>query len=252
MKITDVKVFPVDEDKLKAYATITFENCFIVRDLKVISGNKGYFIAMPSKKRKDGTFRDVAHPLNSETRKMIEDAVLEVYERENVHVSPAPSYHEDISTEVGSSSMDPEGDAHDGNTMDTSGDEMDLQGDDPGSGSPEGDTMAAGSDEPGLSGDDPGSEFPEGDTIAADSDELGLDDDAEADAPEGNAIDNAVDTDEGEGIRATATEVGEGEAAVKDTGPVTPDQPEEIEKGAEENPVIEPSDDPEKAFGYEE
>ncbi len=228
MKITDVKVFPVDEDKLKAYATITFENCFIVRDLKVISGNKGYFIAMPSKKRKDGTFRDVAHPLNSETRKMIEDAVLEVYERENVHVSPAPSYHEDISTEVGSSSMDPEGDAHDGNTMDASGDEMDLQGDDPGSGSPE------------------------GDTIAADSDELGLDDDAEADAPEGNAIDNAVDTDEGEGIRATATEVGEGEAAVKDTGPVTPDQPEEIEKGAEENPVIEPSDDPEKAFGYEE
>ena len=52
MKITDVKVFPVDEDKLKAYATITFENCFIVRDLKVISGNKGYFIAMPSKKRR--------------------------------------------------------------------------------------------------------------------------------------------------------------------------------------------------------
>jgi len=82
MKITDVKVFPVDEDKLKAYATITFDNSFIVRDLKVISGNKGFFIAMPSKKRKDGTFRDVAHPLNSETRKMIEEAVLEVYNRE--------------------------------------------------------------------------------------------------------------------------------------------------------------------------
>jgi len=83
MKITDVKVFPVNEDKLKAYATITFDNSFIVRDLKVISGNKGYFIAMPSKKRKDGTFRDVAHPLNSETRKMIEDSVLEVYKRES-------------------------------------------------------------------------------------------------------------------------------------------------------------------------
>ncbi len=90
MKITDVKVFPVDEEKLKAYATITFENCFIVRDLKVISGNKGYFIAMPSKKRKDGTFRDVAHPLNSETRKMIEEAVLEVYEREAVALGSAP------------------------------------------------------------------------------------------------------------------------------------------------------------------
>lgn len=82
MKITDVKVFPVNEDKLKAYATITFDNSFIVRDLKVISGNKGFFIAMPSKKRKDGTFRDVAHPLNSEMRKMIEDSVLEVYKKE--------------------------------------------------------------------------------------------------------------------------------------------------------------------------
>ncbi len=90
MKITDVKVFPVDEEKLKAYATITFENCFIVRDLKVISGNKGYFIAMPSKKRKDGTFRDVAHPLNSETRKMIEEAVLEVYEGEVESLGSAP------------------------------------------------------------------------------------------------------------------------------------------------------------------
>jgi len=90
MNITDVKVFPVEEEKLKAYATITFDNCFIVRDLKVISGNKGFFIAMPSKKRKDGTFRDVAHPLNSETRKMIEEAVLKVYEQEaEIVVEPA-------------------------------------------------------------------------------------------------------------------------------------------------------------------
>lgn len=99
MNITDVKVFPVDEEKLKAYATITFENCFIVRDLKVISGNKGYFIAMPSKKRKDGTFRDVAHPLNSETRKMIEDAVLEVYEKEAVEGEVQPSMSESVSAE---------------------------------------------------------------------------------------------------------------------------------------------------------
>jgi len=92
MKITDVKVFPVDEDKLKAYATITFDNSFIVRDLKVISGNKGFFIAMPSKKRKDGTFRDVAHPLNSETRKMIEDAVLDVYKKEIATGTTANQY----------------------------------------------------------------------------------------------------------------------------------------------------------------
>ena len=102
MKITDVKVFPVDEDKLKAYATITFDNSFIVRDLKVISGNKGFFIAMPSKKRKDGTFRDVAHPLNSETRKMIEDAVLEVYNREaasSATLAPSPGSEEETATE---------------------------------------------------------------------------------------------------------------------------------------------------------
>jgi stage V sporulation protein G len=84
----------VDEDKLKAYATITFDNSFIVRDLKVISGNKGFFIAMPSKKRKDGTFRDVAHPLNSETRKMIEDAVLDVYKREAASGTPPTPYPE--------------------------------------------------------------------------------------------------------------------------------------------------------------
>ena len=109
MKITDVKVFPVDEDKLKAYATITFENCFIVRDLKVISGNKGYFIAMPSKKRKDGTFRDVAHPLNSETRKMIEDAVLEVYEKENVPDRAPASAQDDDADKAQDRAMDLEG-----------------------------------------------------------------------------------------------------------------------------------------------
>jgi len=89
MTITDVKVFPVEEDKLKAYATVTFDNCFIVRDLKVIAGNKGFFIAMPSKKRKDGTFRDIAHPLNAETRALIEQAVLEVFQRDRADGTPA-------------------------------------------------------------------------------------------------------------------------------------------------------------------
>ena len=54
MKITEVKVFPVNEDRLKAYVTITLEDCFVVRDLKIIKGNNGLFVAMPSKKRKDG------------------------------------------------------------------------------------------------------------------------------------------------------------------------------------------------------
>jgi stage V sporulation protein G len=82
MEITEVRVFPVNEEKLKAYVTITFDYCFVVRDLKVIHGNNGLFVAMPSKKRKDGTFRDTAHPLNNETRERIEAKVLSEYERE--------------------------------------------------------------------------------------------------------------------------------------------------------------------------
>ena len=82
MEITEVRVFPVSEEKLKAYVTITFDDCFVVRDLKVIHGNNGLFVAMPSKKRKDGTFRDTAHPLNNQTREMIESRVLSEYERE--------------------------------------------------------------------------------------------------------------------------------------------------------------------------
>lgn len=180
MKITDVKVFPVDEDKLKAYATITFDNCFIVRDLKVISGNKGYFIAMPSKKRKDGTFRDVAHPLNSETRKMIEDAVLQVYEKENIPARPASSYHDEEVRDAQSQ----------GTEYETSESEETL-------------------------GEDLSSEESE---VSGEEEDL----------------------------------AGEEEASTEETQNQEPDQPEEREKRAEENPVIEPSDDPEKAFGYEE
>ncbi|MDA8299657.1 MAG: septation regulator SpoVG [Candidatus Acidulodesulfobacterium sp.] len=80
MQVTEVNVFPVNEEKLKAYVTITFDNCFVVRDLKIINGKDGLFVAMPSKKRKDGTFKDTAHPLNNETRDMIETAVLASYE----------------------------------------------------------------------------------------------------------------------------------------------------------------------------
>ena len=82
MKLTEVKVFPVNEERLKAYVTITIDDCFVVRDLKVIMGNTGLFVAMPSKKRKDGQFRDIAHPLNQETREAIEKAVFDAYEDE--------------------------------------------------------------------------------------------------------------------------------------------------------------------------
>ncbi len=82
MKITEVKVYPINEDKLKAYASITIEDSFVVRDLKIIQGTSGLFVAMPSKKRKDGQYRDIAHPLNQETRTQIEDLVFEAYEKE--------------------------------------------------------------------------------------------------------------------------------------------------------------------------
>jgi stage V sporulation protein G len=82
MKITEVKVYPATESgRLKAYATIVFENCFIVRDLKVIEGHKGLFVSMPSRKRKDGSFRDIVHPLNSDMRKTIEDTIIEEYSK---------------------------------------------------------------------------------------------------------------------------------------------------------------------------
>jgi stage V sporulation protein G len=79
MEITEVKVFPVDEEKLKAYITIVLDNCFVVRDLKIISGTAGLFVAMPSKRRKDGTFKDIAHPLNQSTREVMEKKVLDAY-----------------------------------------------------------------------------------------------------------------------------------------------------------------------------
>ncbi len=100
MEITEVRVFPVNEEKLKAYATITFDRCFVVRDLKVIQGNNGLFVAMPSKKRKDGTFKDTAHPLNTETREMIETRVLAEYRKELERMGSPPP-------EVGNRQLDP-------------------------------------------------------------------------------------------------------------------------------------------------
>ena len=89
MEITEVRVFPVSEERLKAYVTITLDACFVVRDLKVINGNTGLFVAMPAKRRKDGTFKDIAHPLNSETRERMEKTILAEYEREIARGTPA-------------------------------------------------------------------------------------------------------------------------------------------------------------------
>ncbi len=82
MRITEIKVLPVDGDeKLKAYVSIKLDDCFVIRDIKVIKGTTGYFIAMPAKKMKDGTYRDLVHPLDQPTRKMLEDMVFLEYRK---------------------------------------------------------------------------------------------------------------------------------------------------------------------------
>ena len=79
MDITQVRVFPVEEDKLKAFVSVIFDECFVVSDIKIIQGASGLFISMPSKKRKNGTFRDIAHPLNNDTRRRLEEAIIAKY-----------------------------------------------------------------------------------------------------------------------------------------------------------------------------
>ncbi len=86
MKITDVRVRLVakEELKLRAVASITIDECFVVHDIKVIEGKDGLFISMPSRKTPDGEFKDIVHPINTETREMIKSAVLEAYEKAKV------------------------------------------------------------------------------------------------------------------------------------------------------------------------
>lgn len=91
MNITQVKVFPVNEEKLKAYVSIVIDGCFLVSDLKIIQGPNGLFISMPSKRKKNGEFKDVAHPLNRETREMLEKHVLAEYERVKATAPPPPA-----------------------------------------------------------------------------------------------------------------------------------------------------------------
>lgn len=79
MEITEVKVFPVADEKLKAFVSVVLDGCFMVNDIKIIQGRESLFISMPSRRKKNGQFKDVAHPLNNETRRMIEDRILREY-----------------------------------------------------------------------------------------------------------------------------------------------------------------------------
>ena len=84
LKISDVRVRLVqkDDSKMKAVASITIEDCFVVHDIKIIEGKDGYFIAMPSRKASDGEYKDIVHPINTETRNQIISLVLEAFEVE--------------------------------------------------------------------------------------------------------------------------------------------------------------------------
>jgi stage V sporulation protein G len=82
MEITEIRVSLRDDEKLKAFISITLDGCFVVRGLKVIKGNKGLFVAMPSRKKPDGTYQDLCHPINMETREWMEREILARYEAE--------------------------------------------------------------------------------------------------------------------------------------------------------------------------
>jgi len=90
VEITDVRLRKIEtEGKLRAYVSITFDDSFVVHDLRVIDGNKGMFVAMPSKRLPNGDHKDIAHPINTEIREKIQNAVLDVYNRE-LEEAPQP------------------------------------------------------------------------------------------------------------------------------------------------------------------
>jgi stage V sporulation protein G len=82
VEITEIRVTLRDEEKLRGFANVTFDHCFVVRGMKIIQGSSGYFVSMPSRKRPDGTHQDIAHPVNKDMRVLIEKRVLEAYEAE--------------------------------------------------------------------------------------------------------------------------------------------------------------------------
>ncbi len=82
MEITEVRVSLREEDRLKGYATITFDQCFVVRNIRIVKGEKGLMVCMPSRKLADGSHRDVAHPISNDFRHVIETKVLAAYNEE--------------------------------------------------------------------------------------------------------------------------------------------------------------------------
>ncbi len=99
MKVTDVRLRKIQTDgRMKALVSITLDESFVIHDLRVIEGNTGLFVAMPSKRTPDGEFRDIAHPINSEMRQEIQDAVMKVYD-ETDEVLPSHNHEDNHASE---------------------------------------------------------------------------------------------------------------------------------------------------------
>lgn len=106
MEISEIRITLRDDNKLRGFASITLENAFVIRGLKIIEGASGLFIAMPSRKRRDGTFQDIAHPINMATREWMENQVIAAYRQEVQRLEngeiPAPSDFGDFDDDHGS------------------------------------------------------------------------------------------------------------------------------------------------------
>ena len=79
MNITEVVIRPVEDERLKAYVSLTIEDALVIKDIKIVEGYNGLFVSMPSRRRKNGKYQDIAHPINSDFRKMLEDRIFDEY-----------------------------------------------------------------------------------------------------------------------------------------------------------------------------
>ena len=91
MKITEIRIHLMGEERLKAFASVTFDDCFVVRNMKIVSGAKGVFLCMPSRKLPDGTHKDMVHPIHQEFRQYLEENILKAYNDELAKQPAAPS-----------------------------------------------------------------------------------------------------------------------------------------------------------------
>lgn len=95
MQITEIRVHLREDDKLKAFVTVTFDNCFVVRNMKLVEGSKGLILCMPSRKLPNGTYKDIAHPISMEFRKFLEEKIMAAYQEELKKPGPKPSQGEE-------------------------------------------------------------------------------------------------------------------------------------------------------------